>query len=97
VDVILEDKNVIEYYFASHELPMTIRPIGNPVDINNYEDTYVFVAFGPNKPKAKEYADLLTNGMKEMRASGELKAILANYNVDSSYRFVGAKGDKPHP
>ncbi|MDX1975832.1 MAG: transporter substrate-binding domain-containing protein [Rickettsiales bacterium] len=93
VDAILEDRNVIEYYFASHNLPMTIKSAGNPVDINDYSDTYVFIAFSPNHPKSKEYAKLLSNGMRQMRQNGELEKILDIYNMDHIYRFIGKTGE----
>ena len=87
VDLILEDKNVIEYYFASHNTPIPIKAVGNPVNIKDVEDTFIYVAFGPNNPKAKEYAALLTSGVQQMRKNGELASILASYNISESYIF----------
>jgi polar amino acid transport system substrate-binding protein len=94
LDVILEDKNVVEYYFASRNLPMALKAVGNSVDIQDYEDTFIYVAFGPGNPKAKEYAKLLTKGVQEMRRNGELNAILAKYNVSGTYQFLGKKPDR---
>jgi polar amino acid transport system substrate-binding protein len=93
LDVILEDKNVVEYYFASRNLPMSLKAVGNSVDIQDYEDTFIYVAFGPSNPKAKQYTKLLTKGVQEMRRSGELTAILAKYNVSGTYQFLGKKSD----
>lgn len=91
VDTIIEDKNVVQYYFASRGLPLTLKPVGNPVDSENIDDTFIYVAFSPANPRAKEYAELLTQGVKQMRKSGELRAILANYKVDDSFHFLGSK------
>lgn len=97
IDVILEDKNVVSYYFASRDQPMAIKSVGNPVDVDQIDDTYLFIAFGPNGPKSHYYADLLTRGMKEMRQSGELKAILASYDMDDLYRFLGQPEESREP
>jgi polar amino acid transport system substrate-binding protein len=94
LDVILEDKNVVEYYFASRNLPMPLKAVGNSVDIEDYEDTFIYVAFGPGNPKAKEYTKLLTKGVQEMRRNGELKAILTKYNVSGTYQFLGKKSSQ---
>jgi len=89
IDVILEDRNVVDYYFASREMPAGIKAAGNPVSIDNYDDTYLFVAFSPSHPRSKDYAKMITQGMQEMRQSGELKEILSSYNIDSLYRYLG--------
>ena len=95
VDVLLEDKNVIEYYFASRGQPLLLKPAGNPVSVNRSEDTFVFVAFGPNKPKAGEYANKLGKAMLEMRQNGELAAILADYHMDGIFRYIGNPALRP--
>jgi polar amino acid transport system substrate-binding protein len=41
----------------------------------------LFIAFSPKEPKAKIYANILAKETKEMRKSGELKKILATYNL----------------
>lgn len=41
----------------------------------------IFVAFSPALPKSKEYAKILGDGVKEMRANGELKKLLDRYEL----------------
>ena len=93
LDAILEDRNVIQYYFASRNLPMPLKYAGNAIDMDHIADTFVYVAFGPNKPKAREYSDILSNGLKEMRRNGELKDILARYSVSETFRYIGRNDD----
>ncbi len=93
LDVILEDRNVIQYYFASRNLPMPLKYAGNAIDMDHINDTFVYVAFGPNKPKARHYSDVLARGLKEMRRNGELKEILNRYSVSETYRFIGKEDD----
>ena len=41
----------------------------------------LYIAFSPKYAKGKEMAELMTNGMRQMRKSGELKTILDKYGV----------------
>jgi len=41
----------------------------------------LYISFGPNDPKSQEYAKILSDGIDEMRSSGELKEILAKYGL----------------
>jgi len=93
LDVILEDRNVIHYYFASRNLPMPLKYAGNAIDMDHVNDTFVYVAFGPNKPKAQYYSDVLVRELKEMRRNGELKEILNRYALSETYRFIGKADD----
>lgn len=82
IDVTPEDKNVMQYYFSSRGLPMTVKSAGTPVARENMEDIYLYVAFSPANPKSQQYAQAMTQGMQELRRSGELKAILERYRVE---------------
>ncbi len=42
----------------------------------------VYIAFSPAEPKSKEYARILSDGIDELRKSGELKKILNRYGLD---------------
>ena len=42
---------------------------------------WVFMAFSPAGAKSKEWARILSDGIREMRANGELQKILAKYGV----------------
>lgn len=41
----------------------------------------VYLAFSPKNPKSQDYADLFDKGIAELRATGELKTILAKYGL----------------
>jgi len=78
IGAIIEDINVMNYYLAKHGLSDKIEPAGQlPIsDQNN-----IYIAFSPKTPQAKQYARILSEEMQNMRASGELKAILDKYSV----------------
>ncbi len=40
-----------------------------------------YIAFSPANPKSKEYAEILSKGMEELRKSGELAAIMKKYGL----------------
>ena len=42
----------------------------------------IFVAFSPANAKSKDYAQILGQGMDELRRSGKLKAILSKYGME---------------
>ena len=42
----------------------------------------LFVVFSPKKASSKDYAEKLSAGIKALRASGELKSILAKYGLN---------------
>jgi len=77
IDTILEDKAVFintatkmgfkDYRFAGNDR--------TPPEMNN-----LFIAFSTTE-KSKEYAKILSKGMKELRASGELSRILSKYGL----------------
>ena len=45
-------------------------------------DSEVFIAFSPAKKESAEYAKILTDGLKKLRETGELKKILAKYGLE---------------
>lgn len=42
----------------------------------------IYIAFSPKIEKSKEYAQILSDGIAKLRKSGELKKILAKYNLE---------------
>ncbi|MBU2712921.1 substrate-binding periplasmic protein [Zooshikella harenae] len=73
VDVILDGREVINYYLKNKE--KEVREAGC---ISKDE---MYVAFSPENDKAKEYAEILSNGMDSLRASGKLEKILEKYGA----------------
>lgn len=77
IDSILEDKAVF-IHTAKNMGFKDYRLAGNdrtPPETNN-----IFIAFSPTE-KSKEYAKMLSKGMKELRLSGELSRILTKYGL----------------
>jgi len=51
------------------------------VEKEDFEATKIYLAFSPMNPKSVEYAKILSDGIKEMRASGELQKVLDKYGL----------------
>ncbi|RDH42723.1 substrate-binding periplasmic protein [Zooshikella ganghwensis] len=73
VDVIIDGREVIDYYFKDKE--KTVREAGC---ISRDE---MYVAFSPMNERAQEYAEIMSKGMVRLRTSGKLEKILAKYGV----------------
>jgi len=76
VDVILEDSNAVYHKLKTLKQTEQVRKAGEiipPLD--------TFVAFSPVNPRAKEYAKILSEGMHQLRKSGELAKILSKYGL----------------
>jgi len=82
IDVTVEDRNVVRHYYESQSSPVAIQPAGSPLDHDKPEDSFIYVAFAPNKPDSERYAQLFTEGIEQMRKNGELKILLERYNVE---------------
>jgi polar amino acid transport system substrate-binding protein len=75
IDVLVEDRNVVEYHLAGSGQAAGFSAAG---DLGE-DDLYI--AFSPATPGAAEYAKLIAEGVRRLRASGELAAILARYGL----------------
>ena len=76
IDATVEDRLVFLYYLNKTNTPNSFSEAG----IAHVEE--VFICFSPKLKKAEEYADILTRGMRELRASGKLAKILKNYGLE---------------
>jgi len=76
LDVLLEDRNVVLYTATKLGLGNDLQDAGNLPGTNA-----LYIAFSGKNPKSKEYAELFSKGLAEMRKSGALKKILDKYNV----------------
>lgn len=77
IDVYIEDPNVA-YYTANQigldkEKLALAGTIGDPLSI--------YIAFSAKKTEAKHWAEILSNGMKELRANGRLAEIMQRYGM----------------
>ncbi len=79
IDVYLEDLNVAQKYIADHSLWGKLKVAGQ--EVTNVKEHYVYISFSPFIKESRYYAETLSEGIKELRASGKLKEILDKYNV----------------
>lgn len=75
IDALIEERATI-LHFLNHQ---TDAPNLREAGIGDEED--IFIAFSPNLAESKRYADILSQGLKEMRNSGELDLLLKEYNL----------------
>ena len=76
IDVVLESPPVINAKLAEMGLADKIvlaTTLGDP--------SALYVACSPANPKSKEYAQLMGDGVRELRASGELAKIMGRYGL----------------
>ncbi len=78
LDVIIEDEAVFLFQAGKLNKRSGFRLADSEVPCS---DDYIYIAFSPSEAKAEEYAALLSEGIRNMRASGELAALLARYNL----------------
>jgi len=77
IDAIAEDSNVMLATFIAKKVPMgSIVSAGS-----SKEKSTLYVAFSPKHPKSKELAAKFDAGIKSLRSSGKLKAILGLYGL----------------
>jgi polar amino acid transport system substrate-binding protein len=72
---LVENKFVMNHYIQHHDVGDRIVEAG-VTDIQS-----VYIAFSPQNPRSKEYAEILSNAMNDLRSSGELKKILDKYGL----------------
>lgn len=83
IDAYPEDKLVFLYNAKSMGILDQVEEAGMiPVESQeDLESTKIYLAFSPANPKSARYAEILSAGIREMRASGELQQILGQYGL----------------
>ncbi len=76
IDATIEDASVFAIKVASLGMNGKFEEAGVVGEPDN-----ITIAFTPAKETSKKYAEILSKGLKEMRASGELKKILEKYGL----------------
>jgi polar amino acid transport system substrate-binding protein len=79
IDTLNEDKAVFIDYLVDNGM-FDILSNTKEAGIEGDPES-VYIAFSPVNPKSKEYADILTKGIAELRKSGELAKILKKYEM----------------
>jgi len=77
IDVIAEDSNVMMSSLLSGKIP--VKGVVSAGALK--EKANLYIAFSPKNPKSKELAAKFDAGIKELRSSGKLKAILGLYGL----------------
>ena len=76
-DAFLTEMNTTRYYGTKIGLNLDeITEIGGSLSATAH-----YIGFSPENPKSEEYARILDQGMRELRASGELEKILQKYGM----------------
>ena len=75
-DILFENEYVMSMFTLLNSIQDSFEVAGM------MESGPVFVAFSAAIPESKEYADLLTKGLKAMKADGSWKALLEKYGVE---------------
>ncbi len=78
LDGFVENPNVLNYLLK--DMP-EFKNHFKIVSKNVANDPDLFVAFSPSNPNSKKYAQLISDGMSNLRKSGKLKTILSKYGV----------------
>lgn len=78
VDTVLEDDDVFHYAARQADFDdyRSAGATGTPAAVNK-----LFIAFSPADPNAEKYAQILSDGVKRLRHSGELARILQRYGL----------------
>lgn len=79
IGALVENVDVMAQYINENNKGEEIEFAGSPpTDVQSK----LYIAFSPANPNAKKYADILSQGTKAMRESGELKEIMARYGLE---------------
>lgn len=74
IDILLEDKNIFDFHTKNVNSRVLAEGGMLPPD-------QLYIGFSPNNKHAQKYADLVSSGIAEMRETGELANILADYGL----------------
>lgn len=78
IDAIVESGAVFSNYLIDKKIDIKkYKFVGAPVQ----EPQQLFICLSPKLAKSKEIAKLITDGMKELKKSGELNKIIQKYNL----------------
>ena len=76
IDALIEDKSVFNYHLHSTQAPDEFTDAGAA-----YSEK-VYIAFSPKIANSKNYAEILSNTIEELRTNGELAIILKKYGME---------------
>jgi len=73
IDAVVDVRAVFEYTIAKEGME------GKFIEAGTISTDKVYIAFSPRQSDSKKYAEILSNGILELRSSGELERILFKY------------------
>ena len=76
LDYLIADEAVMAYNLSEMNLSDLIKPVGSPEPGEG-----MYIAFSPLKVTSRQYARILSEGMEQIRESGELHQILSKYGL----------------
>ncbi len=76
VTALIEDSYVLSAFSMKHFIEGSMESAGQ-VGVPEA----VYIAFSPVDPKSEGYAEIIDNGMKRLRSSGQFKKILCKYGL----------------
>jgi len=79
IDAFVENPYVLEYLLSTEQTQFQNK--FKAVSKNIVSEPELYIAFSPEKAESKKYAQMLTEGMKQLRKSGKLKSILQKYKI----------------
>lgn len=77
VDVIIKSSVIQGYYLKQHNQVNKVKKAGCLELVDK-----IYIAFSPNKESSKQYAQILSKGIEQLKRSGKLQQILANYGIE---------------
>lgn len=77
VDVVVDSTTAIRYTAQKMGVLDQLRNAGEDSEL-----AFIYVAFSPVKPESRLLASQLTDGIRRLRTSGELKEILVRYGLE---------------
>lgn len=78
LDGFIENETILNYKLIEKNISISELRRVRWVEI---EDPYLYVAFSPQNSKSPIYAQILSQGVEELRHSGELRRILKKYQM----------------
>jgi polar amino acid transport system substrate-binding protein len=80
IDTVLEDNAVFRHVSRDMGVADRIEEAGDDRTYGSINNLYI--AFSPNRPNASHFAKILSEGLADMRRTGELAEILAHYGLE---------------
>lgn len=75
INAFVEERSIVEYFLKNSAASPKLRVAGVA------DEEGIYIAFSPKIKNSKRYAELLAEGVKEMRENGELIQLMNKYSI----------------